>query len=403
MKRPLILIAGAGIGGLSAALSLLRRGFACRVFEQASELREIGAGLWVSANGARVLFELGLGDALRKSAIETEERVIRLWNSGKTWWLYRRGAQAPAHQPYVLLRAQLLRLLVDAVRDSDPDAIRLNAKCTGFSQDENGVRLHLDGGETVAGDALVGADGVHSKIREAAFGAVAGHYTNALAWRGLVPMERLRPHHRRWTVATWVGPLAHCTVYPVRWDERELMTFSGQVEHADWQAESWSQTGTIDECLRDFAGWHEDILELVRNADTLHKWGLFVRDPLPRWSTGRVTLLGDACHSMVPYLGQGVNMAIEDGHVLARCLELDGEPSRALKRYEGLRTARTAKAVRGSSEMQYTFHNPALAQQRTAEAYVEETWSPQRSRARYDWIYEYDATKAPLEGAEGAV
>lgn len=395
-NQPHILIAGGGIGGMTAALSLLHRGINCDIFEQASELREIGAGLWLSVNGARALFELGLEDEVRSATIEADERVIRLWNSGWTRWLYKRGAASATHQPYVLLRAQLLRMLVEAVRQLKPDAVHLDTRCTAFFQDDQKVRLAYDGGSAV-GDVLIGADGVHSRVRETAFGQVAARYTNALAWRGLVPMERLPAHHRKRVVSTWVGPTAHCTVYPVKWNGGELMTFSGQVEHSDWQAESWSEKGTIEECLKDFAGWHEDIIQLISNAETLHKWGLFVREPLKKWTTGRVTLLGDACHSMVPYLGQGVNMAIEDACVLARCMEkyIDN-PAQALLHYQNARMDRTAKTAVDSAAMQATFHDRALAEPHNAEEYIEKQWSPEKAKARYDWIYEYDATRVPI-------
>jgi salicylate hydroxylase len=175
------------------------------------------------------------------------------------------------------------------------------------------------------------------------------------------------------------------------------MTFSGQVERSDWQLESWNETGTVAECVKDFAGWHEDIVEIIENTESLHKWGLFVREPLKHWTTGRVSLLGDACHSMVPYLGQGVNMAIEDACLLARCIEAHAsDPKAALLRYEAERLPRTTKVASRSADMQYTFHNPALSKAETAAAYVDSQWSPEKSKARYVWIYGYDATQVPV-------
>ncbi|MEH2510385.1 salicylate hydroxylase [Nitrobacteraceae bacterium AZCC 1564] len=392
-----ILIAGAGIGGLTAALSLLHRGIDCEVFEQASELREVGAGLWVSMNGARVLMGLGLESELRQTCIAAEERSIRLWNTGGTWPLYKRTSESAPHQPFLLLRAHLLKLLVDAVRRLKPDAIHLNSNCVGFTQDANGVRMKFKDGSVVEGRALIGADGAHSKVREQILGVVQGKYTNAIAWRGLVPVDRLPAHQRAHVVSTWVGPQAHVTAYPVRWEGTELMTFSGQVEHSEWQLESWSEKGAVEDCLRDFADWHPDILNVIKNVDSLHKWGLFVRQPLERWSEGRVTLLGDACHSMVPYLGQGVNMAIEDACVLARCLtETPDDPAAAFLAYQNVRLERTSKVVQSSAGMQYTFHHQALAEEKAASEYIETQWSPAANAARYNWIYQYDATTVPL-------
>ena len=395
--KPLhVVVAGAGIGGLVAALSLLREGFDVDVYEQAPELREVGAGLWLSANGTRVLARLGLEAKLRELSIECTERMVRHWESGRAWHLYKKESSPNANTPYVLLRAHLHRMLMDAVEAIKPGAIHLNSKVTGFTQSGGRVRLDFTGG-SAEGDVLIGADGLNSKVREGLFGPMQGRFTNALAWRGLVPMERLGAHQRRPVVSTWVGPTAHVTVYPVRWRDSELLTFSGQVERGDWTLESWSEKGSVEDCLNDFKGWHPDVVEMIANVDSLHKWGLFVRDALPRWSVGRVSLLGDACHSMVPYLGQGVNMAIEDAAVLSRCLATySSQPEVALKHYEDARRERTARVARGSADMQRTFHHPDLAALETAVPYIESQWSPAASKARFDWIYGYDALSAPI-------
>ena len=398
-----VLVAGAGIGGLVTALSLLHRGIDCDVYEQASELREVGAGLWVSANGARVLFELGLKDELERVAIGATERAIRLWNTGESWPLYEARKSAASHKPYVLLRAHLLRMLQEAVEKLKPDAIHLNARCTGFAERDGKVTLTLEDGSEAVGTALIGADGIHSRIREQLFGPVQSRYTNALAWRGLVPVDRLSPHQARHAVRTWVGPLAHVTVYPVRWQDTSLLTFSAQVEHSDWQLESWSIKGDPTECLKDFEGWHPDITEMIGAADTLHKWGIFVREPLARWSTGRVTLLGDACHSMVPYLGQGVNMAIEDACVISRYLKANNNPVQAFELYENERKERAETTGRRAAEMQNIFHHPALASGETAGNYILSQWGPEQNAARFNWIYDYDATSLDLRSADDLV
>lgn len=397
-KSPRVLIAGAGIGGLTAALSLLKKGVDCDVYEQAPELKEIGAGLWVSPNGARVLFALGLEEEMRSVNLEAEDRVVRLWNTGQSWSVYNRQDPAGAnHTLFMLLRAELHRILAEAVLRIKPDAIHLNHKVESFEQDAHGVTLKFADGTSVTGDALVGADGLHSKVRQAAFGPAPGRFMGAIAWRGLVPMERLPAHHQRPVASTWVGPTAHVTSYPVRKGAGLYMSFSGQADTNVWQEESWSQVGSISECLQDFAGWHEDIVDLVKNAETLFKWGLFVRETLPSWTLDRVTLLGDACHTMVPYLGQGVNMAIEDGHVLARCIAANPDrPAAALVQYENARRERAANTVRRSAAMQSTFHNPALARPETAEPYVNKQWHPDMVKERYDWLFTYDATAVPV-------
>jgi salicylate hydroxylase len=398
-----VLVAGAGIGGLVTALSLLHRGIDCDVYEQAGELREVGAGLWVSANGARVLFELGLKDELERVAIGATERAIRLWNTGESWPLYEARKSSASHKPYVLLRAHLLRMLQEAVEKLKPDAIHLNARCTGFAELDGKVTLTLEDGSEAVGTALIGADGIHSRIREQLLGPVQSRYTNALAWRGLVPVDRLSPHQAKHAVRTWVGPLAHVTVYPVRWQDTSLLTFSAQVEHSDWQLESWSIKGDPADCLKDFEGWHPDIIEMISAVDTLHKWGIFVREPLARWSKGRVTLLGDACHSMVPYLGQGVNMAIEDACVISRYLEANANPVQAFELYENERKQRAETTGRRAAEMQNIFHHPALASGETAGSYILSQWGPEQNAARFNWIYDYDATSLDLRSVDGLV
>lgn len=398
-----VLIAGAGIGGLVTALSLLHRGIDCDVYEQASELREVGAGLWVSANGARVLFELGLKEELERVAIGATERAIRLWNTGESWPLYEARKSTASHKPYVLLRAHLLRMLQEAVERLKPNAIHLNARCTGLIESNGKVSLKFEDGSEAVGTALIGADGIHSKIREQLFGEVQSRYTSALAWRGLVPVQRLSPHQAKHAVHTWVGPLAHVTVYPVRWQDTSLLTFSAQVEHSDWQLESWSTKGDPTDCLKDFEGWHPDIIEMISAADTLHKWGIFVREPLARWTTRRVTLLGDACHSMVPYLGQGVNMAIEDACVISRYLAANDDPVRAFELYEKERKQRAETTGRRAAEMQNIFHHPALASSETAGSYILSQWGPEQNAARFNWIYDYDATSLDLRSANDLV
>lgn len=397
VSRSSVLIAGAGIGGLAMALSLLRRGIDCDVFEQASELREVGAGLWISMNGVRVLQDLALTQQIEQNCIAAERRDIRLWSNGDSWPLYNRSSDAAGNQPYLLLRAHLLKILVEGVRRLKPSAIHLNAHVVGFSQDDDGVRVKLADGAGVKGRALIGADGAHSKVRQDLIGNIESQYTNAIAWRGLVPVDRLAPHQREHVVSTWIGPTAHVTAYPVRWQDTELMTFSGQVDRTDWLLESWSEKGSVEECLKDFVDWHSDIIALVKNVDTLNKWGLFVRPSLDTWSKGRVTLLGDACHSMLPYLGQGVNMALEDAAILARCF--DDQPddlAAAFRTYQDLRLGRTTRVAKSAAGMLPIFHNQALTTPETAGDYIKTQWAPQATAARYDWIYQYDAANVPL-------
>jgi salicylate hydroxylase len=176
----------------------------------------------------------------------------------------------------------------------------------------------------------------------------------------------------------------------------ELLNFVGYVQRDSWRVESWTQEGSLEECERDFAGWHEDVHSLIRNVETLFKWGLFLREPLRSWSVGRVTLLGDACHATIPSLGQGANMALEDALVLARCLDANDDVPAALARYEEARRTRANEVVRHSNEHSKRIQNPALAAPATAVDFIETNWAPDRIKGLYDWIFQYDAVHAAI-------
>lgn len=388
-----VIIAGGGMAGLTAAISLLRHGIDCEVYEQSPELRELGAGIWLSANGTRILFDLGMQPALDAVNLPPDDRVVRLWNTGEHISVYNReGTHSKDHVLYMVMRADLQRIMVDALEALKPGALHLDARIASYEQDADGVRVTLGNGQVVRGRALVGADGVHSRVRAQTFGEAQRRFTDAVTWRGLAPMSRLTERHRAPVAATWVGPTAHVTSFPVNTRQGMMMSFSGQVDRTQWEEESWSVVGSLDECLRDFAGWHDDITALFKAADRLYKWGIFVREPLNTWSQGRVTLLGDACHSMTPYLGQGLNMALEDACILTRCLQAqpDDVPA-ALKRYESVRVERAQAVAAASFRMLPVFHNAALANPDTAMQYMRTHWSGEEVRKRYDWIVTYDA------------
>jgi salicylate hydroxylase len=393
-----VLIAGGGLGGLTAALALLRMGCEVGVYEQAAELREVGAGLQLSANGTHVFYALGVGEALKAHSCEAQGKEIRLWNTGETWKLFDLGKVSVERYGYpyfTVYRPDVLNVLADAVRREKPDAIHLGKRCVGFRQDDSCVELQLENGESVRGDALIGADGVHSRIRQGLFGADRPQFTGIIAWRGIVPLEKLPRHMARMVGTNWVGPGGHVVHYPLR--QGKLMNFVGALERSDWQVESWSARGTNEELAADFKGWHEDVHALIRDIPTPYKWALMVRPPMERWTVGRVSLLGDACHSMVPFLAQGAVMAIEDGYVLARAMsEGEGDVSSRLLRYESARRERTNRAVEGSANNIQRFHNPALADPVKGRQYVDREWAGQRVSERYEWLFRYDATSAAL-------
>ncbi|MFT4234075.1 MAG: FAD-dependent monooxygenase [Microbacterium sp.] len=397
MKNHPVLIVGAGIGGLSAALALLRKGMDVTVIEQTDALREVGAGVQISPNGNRVLFELGLEKRIREVAFIPEGREVRLWNGGPGWSLPNQGAAASAERygaPMLFLhRSDLHSALVDAVRALKPDTIVLDARCAEFSQTEDTVRVTTHKGEVFLGSALIGADGVHSHIRQKLFAAGKPEFTGLIAWRGSIPMEKV-PQFERPISINWMGPAGSITAYPLR--NGSILNFVATTSRSDWQVESWTEAGTTDEILNDFAGWCDEVHEIIRAITTPYKWGLFKRQPATQWVKGRIGLLGDACHSTLPSLGQGANMAIEDGFVLARALSEKGSIEEGLIAYEGARRDRAAKIVNASTEHANRRRSPALADPAKAKEYIATQWSANRVAEVYDWIFGYDAAASAI-------
>ncbi len=392
-----ILIAGGGIGGLAAALALLRRGIDVVVYEQASQLKEIGAGVQISPNGARVLQDLGILDRLQETSCETHGKEIRLWCTGQSWPLFDLGNAAVEKFgfPYfTVYRVDLHNALMEAVLRLKPEAIRLASPCSGFEQYGESVALHLKSGEIVQGAALIGADGINSAIRQAMFGLDRTELAEMSVWRGVIPMEKVPAHLRRQVGVNWVGPGGHVVHYPLR--NGELMNFGGCLEKPMKLADSSGIKGTTQQCLQDFQGWHSDVLTLIEGVQTPIKWGIVRRALTQEWTQKRVSLLGDACHAMFPFLAQGAVMAMEDGLILARCLASEGRVETALQRYEAARKQRTYAVAEGSSDNAARFHSRALADPVDGAAHIEREWATQKVSARYDWIFAYDAATVAI-------
>lgn len=398
MSELKVLIAGAGIGGLASALALLKRGIDVEVYEQAAELREVGAGMQISPNGNRALHALGIFDGLKKLSTEADGKEIRLWNTGKSWKLFDLGDAAIKRYgfPYLtVFRPDLLQLLADAVRRLKPDAIHLGARCIGVVQNANQVTLELGDGEKVTGDALIGADGVHSKIRAALFGADQPQFSGMVAWRALVPMALLPSYMARNVATNWIGPGGHVVHYPL--NGGTVMNFVGTLEGNAWTAPPWKSPATVEECSAAFQGWHADVHAMISKAPSILRWALCGRNFLDHWTQGRATLLGDACHPTLPFLAQGAVFTIEDAVVLGRCFTTyrDDIPT-ALAKYEDARLERAYRMMRGAADNTSRFHHPALASPEQADEFVARQWQQSAIGERYDFLFSYDAMSAAI-------
>lgn len=398
--NPGIGIVGGGIGGLTAALALLRKGHDVTVFEQARELQEVGAGLQISPNGVRVLFDLGLEDKIRAICFEPEGKEIRLWNTGDTWKLFDLGVESQVRYgfPYITVhRNDLHQALVKAIEAISPETIRLDHRFVDVEQRDKNVALAFHDKPSANFDVVIGADGVHSKMREILFGAGPARFTGIVAWRGVIPAELLPERLTRPIGTNWVGPGGHVIHYPIR--RGELINFTSVIERQDWKIESWSTPGTNQEYHDDYPGWHADVHAYIQAIPQPFKWALIARPPMQEWVQGRVALLGDACHPSLPFLAQGAVMALEDACILARAFEEFDTIDAALESYQRMRIPRTTRAVEGAIANTQRFHNPTLADPQGAQIYVDEQWAAEKVVERYEWLFEYDPTGVPLASA----
>jgi salicylate hydroxylase len=359
MPTPAVRVAiiGAGIGGLAAATALSRHGFRVDIYEQAGELREVGVGLHLGCNGSRILNRWGLADRIRDVAVRPVSLEVRDWCQGRVVSQLPMGDswEKEFGSPYYTIhRADLHRILADQIQDV---GLHLDHRLVSFDDEAEAVRLEFAGGRTAEADVLVGADGIHSPTRLALTGPDAPVFSGTSAFRGLVPTDRL-PGLPSGTMFIWAGPQTRLLCYPV--SRGRFMTFVALVADQAWDLESWTSPGDPADLSAAFAGWHSDVIAIIGAVTETRRWALYDRDPLPRWSVGRATLLGDAAHPMLPHHGQGASQAIEDAVALAHCLgaQQAGPGSRGpgpnrwitdgLRHYESVRLSHTARVQRGS-------------------------------------------------------
>jgi len=338
-----ILIAGAGIGGLCAALALVKRGFNVVLFEQAVTLSELGAGLQLSPNAMQVLNELGLGEQLLSHAFSPLNATMRDYRSGAEYFSLPLGEPCMSRYGAEYLhihRADLQDVLYQSALAWGVN-ITLNTVVSSYQQSTDDVQVILANGDRIKGDVLLGADGIRSRIHTQMLGQTPAQFTGQVAWRGIVPVDRLPKTLVKPNANLWVGPGRHFVSYYLRGGSQ--VNFVAVEERTTWTKDSWHERGDIEQLRGAFTGWHPQVTEVLAAADECFLWALFDRPPLSKWVDGKVALLGDACHPMLPFLAQGAAMAIEDAYVLAAMLARYSDTATALQNYQAQRLPRTRK------------------------------------------------------------
>ncbi|MGA7626800.1 MAG: FAD-dependent monooxygenase [Candidatus Acidiferrales bacterium] len=388
-------IIGGGIGGLALAATLAKVGIESRLFERAPAFGEVGAGLQMTPNAVKVIRELGGSDELRKVSFLPRSIVGRNWHSGKVAFRTPLIDECPRLYDAEFLhthRADLHRILLSL---APSNSTTLSAQCVSVNQsNDTAVATFADHSEFEA-DLIVGADGIQSTVRKSLFGAEAPRFTGNMCWRMLIPFERPDFDLVSPDASFWLGPQGHVVTYYVSGGRAVNVV---AIREADaWVEESWNIRSNRDELLAGYPNWHPQVLDLFSRAENIFKWGLFDRDPMSTWSAGRLTLLGDAAHPMLPFLSQGAAMAIEDGYVLGAVLAENADLAVALKRYEALRLPRTSRVQLESRKRGETYHisSPLRRLYRDALYRLRQMVNPQTTGIQADWVYSYDAISEP--------
>lgn len=389
-QRLEISIIGGGIGGLAAALSLLQRGHDVHVYEKAQAIGEVGAGIQISPNAARILHGLGLAEAMANTGVKPLFRHQRRWQDGRTLSRGPLGPEAEARfgAPYYNFhRADLIDILAAAIPG---ERLHVGHDLVAFTDHGGHVEARFQNGAKASADILIGADGLHSSVRAAILGPDAPNFTGCIAYRGLVPTDRLGHLELPLEAQNWLGPGRHLVHYFV--SARRLVNVVCIIEQDSWLGESWTDKGEVADVLAAYAGWHPHVLGLIGAMSETWKWALFDRPPLTQWSSGRVTLLGDSCHAMLPMMAQGAAQAIEDGATLAVCLDAIGRAnvSEALVRYEQRRLPRASRLQAMSRQNKTNFHLPDGPEQQDRDARMR-SGTTDWAAGSVAWLYDHDA------------
>jgi salicylate hydroxylase len=383
-------VIGGGIGGLAAALSLRRAGFDVHVYEQARALGEVGAGVQVSPNASRILHGLGLADELAAMGVRPLAWHQRRWDDGRT--LLRTPLASAIEETFGFPHYQMHRadLLSALTRAFPAERVQIGHRLVDLVDHGDRVSAAFANGVRTDFDLVVGADGIHSAVRSILFGPESPRFTGCVAYRGLVPADRLDDLDLEVTSQIWMGPGSHFVHYFVQ--NKRLVNFVGIIEQDTWTRESWTDRGVLADALAAYEGWHPQVRSILGTVEETFVWALADRAPLDRWSTGRVTLVGDACHPMLPFMAQGAAQAIEDGATLAACLAAveEGDVPGALVRYETLRLPRATRVQAMSAANKTRFHLPDGPEQEARDAEMA-SGATDWSFNAVAWLYGHDS------------
>lgn len=369
-------IAGGGVGGLAAAIALRQQGHDVTVFEQAKGFSKVGADINLTPNVVRAIDGLGAGAAIRERGARPTFRISRDWDTGKE--TSRLGMSDVAEQQYGAPQVTIHRSdIINALAEQFPmDQIQFGKRIRSLQQGDDGVTLAFEDGGSASFDVVVGADGIHSRVRTALFGEEHPRFTGVVSFRSVVPTERVKQVPEIEAFTKWWGPNPQSQIVTFPLNQGKDTFIFATTGQASWTEESWTSEGDVNELRGFYKDFHPDARALLDACDSTLKSALYEREPLAQWSVGTVTLLGDACHPMLPFMAQGAGMAIEDAVVLGRALSnvsTRAEATQALQRYESARKERTAKIQIGSRGNQW-MKGPGNA----------------------DWVYGYDAWRTPL-------